>query len=121
MAFDATEPAGLADAALYDLDYEAFREALPSLAFEELLRLHHLRHWPLNEREIQWRLKALRIELYRRQRIRQINQRRVILTSDPNVALQNALSTATPNTRLIIIPEAETTMAKEKLFRAEKN
>jgi nickel-dependent lactate racemase len=121
MAFDAAEPEGFADAALCGLNYEAFREALPSLAFEELLRLHHLRHWPLNEREIQWRLKALRIELYRRQRIRQINQRRVILTSDPNAALKNALSDATPNMRVIIIPEAETTMAKEKLFRAGKN
>jgi nickel-dependent lactate racemase len=112
-AFDEREGDAQADESLYALGLDDFKSILPSLALSELLRLHDKRDWPIGEREIQWRLKAVRGEFYRRRRIRESKKRFVILTPDPNAALQQALAQiSSPQTKVALLPEARTTFAK---------
>jgi len=110
---------GVAEESLRGGVQSAFREALPSLAFSELFRLHEKRDWPLPEREIQYRIKAVRGEFYRRRGMREIQKRRVALTLEPSDVLRRELACLDKGSaRVIVLPEARTTLAKEKLFRA---
>jgi hypothetical protein len=119
MTLDATEgDANADDAALAALDLKRFGEALAALSFREVIRLHEKRNWPLDEREIQWRMKSLRGEYYRRRRMREIARRNVVLTPEPEAAVQAALRKPAAPARVIVLPEIATTLPKEKLFRA---
>jgi nickel-dependent lactate racemase len=120
MSFETKEGNDGASNSLLALDLQKFQAVLPSLAFSEILRLHEKRDWHLSEREIQWRIKSLRGEFYRRRRIQEIQKRQVILTPEPNTALQNALSQSGSDIRLVILPEGKMTMPKEKLYQAER-
>lgn len=115
------EPKGVADEPLPD-DADAFNALLPNLEFAELARLHEKRNWSLDERAIQWRLKAIRGEFYRRRSHGALKRRRVLLTPDPNNALAGALRGLDPaKTRVVILPEARTTLAKTHLYTEEED
>jgi nickel-dependent lactate racemase len=83
----------------------------------EILRLHERRNWDLSEREIQWRIKSLRGKFYNYRQIKEIQKREVVLTPDPNAALQDVLAEVGTDIWLVVLPEARTTLPKEKLYR----
>ncbi len=83
----------------------------------EILRLHERRNWDLSEREIQWRIKSLRGKFYNYRQIQEIQKRRVVLTPDLNAALQDVLAEMGADVWLVVLPEARTTLPKEKLYR----
>ena len=120
MAFEVKEKDAKADESLFTLDLQQFQGVLPSLSFSEILRLHEKRDWHFSEREIQWRIKSLRGEFYRRRRIQEIQKRQVLLTPDPNTTLQSVLSQTDSDIRLVILPEGKTTLPKEKLGFSKK-
>lgn len=122
-SFDVTPGSQMADdAAIERLDRHEFTKALADLAFSEVVRLHEKRTWPLSAREVMWRMRMLRDEFLRRRRIEEIGKRRVIVTPDPDRAVRAALSaTGSTEVRIIVLPEAATTLAKEKLYRAPEN
>jgi nickel-dependent lactate racemase len=83
----------------------------------EILRLHERRNWDLSEREIQWRIKSLRGKFYNYRQIQEIQKRKVVLTPNPNAALQNVLAEMGTDIWLVVLPEARTTLPKEELYR----
>lgn len=119
LEFDATEGDGVADdGALARLDLKEFGKALATLSFPEIIRLHEKRNWPMDERAIQWRMKSLRGEYYRRRRIRETALRNVILARDPDPVVREVTSKADRSRlRVIVLPELATTLPKEQLFR----
>jgi len=82
----------------------------------EILRLHEKRNWDLSEREIQWRIKSLRGKFYNYRQIQEVQKRKVILAPDPNAALQDVLAETGTDIWLVVLPEARTTLPKEKLY-----
>jgi len=110
-----------ADESLFSLSEHQFQAALSSLALSEIIRLHEKRNWNLSEREIQWRIKSLRGEFYRRRKINEIRKRHVILTPDPNSALQGIITRKGRDISITIMPECRTTLAKEKLYEARRD
>jgi hypothetical protein len=97
----------------------SFGPNLRILAFSEIMRLHERRDWPLTAREIQWRVKALRGEFYRRRWLMEAEQRRMAFTPDPQAALDRVLAQApddVPN--VLILPEGRTTLPKISLYDA---
>jgi len=107
-----------ADETLLNGARDRFNAMLPSLSLSELLRLHEKRDWNLSEREIQWRIKSVRGDYYRRRALHEICKRQVILTPDPDTALQEVLSQLnSPDTLVVVLPEARTTLPKEQLHR----
>ena len=107
-----------ADEALLNAPSDQFNAMLPSLSLSELLRLHEKRDWQLSERQVQWRIKSIRGDYYRRRALGEIARRQVVLTPDPDAALRDALARADPaDTFVTILPEARTTLPKETLFR----
>lgn len=105
------------DAALDRLPLKDFGPRLRPLAFSELMRLHERRDWPQPRREIQWRIKAVRGEYYRRRWLMAAAQRRVVFTQDPQRALDDVLA-AQPEARprLLILPDGANTLPKFSLF-----
>ncbi|HUW33516.1 MAG TPA: lactate racemase domain-containing protein [Planctomycetota bacterium] len=95
---------------------DQFDAMLPTLSLSELLRLHDKRDWQLPDREIQWRIKGVRGDFYRRRALQEITRRRVVLTDDPSRALADTLAGMdTTGIRVIVLPEGRTTLPKEKL------
>ncbi len=82
------------------------------MPLSEILRLHEKRNWDLDEREIQWQIKSLRGKFYTHRSIKEIQKRKVILTPDPNAALQDVLTQTGPDVWLVVLPEARTTVPK---------
>ena len=118
--FQPPQAESAADDALLNGPRERFDAAVPSLSVEELIRLHDKRNWRLPDREIQWRIKAVRTEYYDRRAIAEICKRRVILTPDPDAALQDALRRMDAAQCLVVIlPDAQTTLPKEHLFQCQ--
>jgi len=87
------------------------------MPLSEILRLHEKRNWDLGEREIQWQIKSLRGKFYTHRKIQDVQKRKVILTPDPGSALQNVLTQTGLDVRLVVLPEARTTMPKERFYR----
>ncbi len=107
-----------ADQSLVNAPADKFNAMLPSLSLSELLFIHEKRDWQLPERDVQWRVKSVRGEFYRRRALHEISKRRVILTPDLQEALQQALAEgASGNGRVTILPEARTTLPKEQLHQ----
>jgi len=110
----------IADDSLLALDADRFVAKLPTLAFSEIVRLHEARRWRLDERTIQWRLKSVRGEFYRRRKVGEILARNAVLTPDPNTALRDALGRFGPDARVIVVPEGTATLPKQTLFVAQR-
>ena len=107
----------LADDAMLDrLPRDAFGPQLRPLAYGELMRLHERRDWPLPLREIQWRVKDLRGEFYRRRWLMAAESRHVVFTADPQAALNCALEGQVGRPRVLILPEARNTLPKPHLY-----
>ena len=107
-----------ADPSLLNGPRDRFDAMLPTLSLSELVRLHDKRDWQLPDREIQFRIKNVRGHFYRRRALQEILKRRVILTDDPTKALAHALAGMnTADIRVVVLPEARTTLPKEKLYR----
>jgi hypothetical protein len=100
------------DAALEALDRDAFGPALHGLSFGEIVRLHERRDWPLSPREIQWRVKSLRGEFYRRRWLMAAEGRQVVVTADPQAALDAALDRLGGHPRLLVLPDGSATLPK---------
>ena len=103
------------DAELDKLPRDEFGAHLRPLAFSEVMRLHERRDWPLPPREIQWRIKALRGEYYRRRWMMDAEERHVIFTQEPQKMLDAAIATSTTNPTIIILPEGRTTLPKVRI------
>ena len=107
-----------ADPSVLNGPRDRFDAMLPTLSLSELVRLHDKRDWQLPDREIQVRIKSVRGDFYRRRALQEITRRRVILTNDPTKALADTLASMdTTGIRVIVLPEARTTLPKEKLYR----
>jgi nickel-dependent lactate racemase len=104
------------DAALDRLPRAEFGPRLRPLAYSEVVRLHERRDWPLPLREIQWRVKALRGEFYRRRWLMAAETRQVVFTEDPQAALERALDGQGGRPRLLILPSGKATMPKPRLY-----
>lgn len=103
-------------------DAEALNAMLQSLSTGDLLRLHEKRDWTADRRDIQWRIKAVRGEFYRRRKHEAVCKRRVVLTPDPDAALQEALSRFDGReAQVTILPEGRTTMPKQRLFEYSRH
>lgn len=105
------------DAALDRMPRAEFIGHLPGLSFAELMRLHERRNWPLPPREIQWRIKDIRGEYYRRRWMKLASERRVVFAPDPQQALDRALAEHAGVPHVVILPDARTTLPKLQLFR----
>lgn len=92
-------------------------EAKVDEPLSEILRLHEKRNWDLSEREIQWRIKSLRGKFYHYRKVQEVQKRKVILTPNPGAALQNVVEQAGSDIWLVVLPEAKTTLPKERLYR----
>jgi hypothetical protein len=106
------------DATLDRLPREAFGPRLQPLAFSELIRLHERRDWPLPPREIQWRVKALRGEFYRRRCLMAAAHCHVVFSRAAQAALDEAIATIDGEPHILILPEARTTLPKIELYSA---
>jgi hypothetical protein len=102
------------DAALDALSRAEFGPRLRALAFSELMRMHERRDWPLSLREIQWRVKALRGEFYRRRWMMEAERRNLVFTQDLQGALDAAIAAFSGKPNVLILPEGRTTMPKLK-------
>lgn len=101
------DPAKLEDAA-------AFSAMLPTLTDSDMFRLHEKRNWALDRRLIQWRLKSVRGEFYRRRKMRALATRRVILTPDPEAALRAAVADFPDRQPTVtVLPSARTTLPQQ--------
>jgi len=110
-----------ADESLLELGRKEFEAVLPSLALPEIYRLHERRDWRVSEKEIQWRTRLLRSEHYRRRRLGEIRKREVVLTPDPNAALERTLAGRDRRRVLLtVLPEGKRTFPKERLYRRER-
>ena len=99
-------------------DGAAFAAMLPTLSLSELLRLHEKRDWSLGAHDVQWRIKSVRGEYYRRRKLADIARRSVVLTGDPGAALRRALGRVGAADPLVtVLPEGRTTLAKKRLYR----
>jgi nickel-dependent lactate racemase len=107
-----------ADESLLALDADEFVKALPTLDFSEIVRLHEARNWPLDERTIQWRLKSVRGEFYRRRKAGEVRSRNPVLAPDVQAALDRALGTLGKDARVMFLPEGRLTLPKQRLFKA---
>ncbi len=103
------------DTALEALSRDDFGLRLRDLAFSELMRLHERRNWALSPREMQWRLKAIRGEFYRRRWLMAAEAARIVFTQDPQTALEAALSRHDGRPRVMILLEGQTTLPKVAL------
>ena len=119
MIFDPKDGKDSIDESLFNLNQQDFQARLSSLSFSELFRLHEKRNWNLSEREVQYRIKSVRGEFYRRRTIYEIRKHEVILTADPNLAIQNVIAKKGLNISIIVLPECKTTLPKEKFYRLE--
>jgi len=119
MPFDGMTGQELADdTAIAALDLRTFVKLLDRLSFAEIVRLHEKRNWPLDAREVMWRMRELRGEFLRRRRIAEIAKRTTLFTPDPDATLRRVLAEqGTRSVRLVVLPEAATTLAKETLYR----
>jgi nickel-dependent lactate racemase len=106
------------DAMLEGLGRDEFGSHLHDLAFSELMRLHERRDWPLSPREIQWRVKAIRGEFYRRRWLMSAERHRIIFTQDPQTALEAALARHGGRPRVLAIPQGRATLPKLYLHQA---
>ena len=107
------------DAALDVLSREEFGPCLRPLAFSELMRLHERRDWPLPPREIQWRVKALRGEFYRRRWLMAAERRRIVFTDDPQAALDQAVRGHADKPAVLVLPEGRSTLPKVRLHETD--
>lgn len=120
--FPVAPPGGVIDdQAASALRGTEFANALPSLSFAEIVRLHEKRNWGGSARDVMWRMRILRDEFLRRRRLEEIGKRRPVVTPDAQRAIDAALGQMDQaNARVIVIPEAESTLAKETLFRLSR-
>ena len=102
------------DAELDKLPRNEFGAHLHPLAFSEVMRLHERRDWPLSLREIQWRVKALRGEFYRRRWMMEAERRNLVFTQDLQGALDAAIAAFPGKPNVLILPEGRTTIPKLK-------
>ena len=99
-------------------DAPTFSAMLPTLSFSELLRLHEKRDWQLGEHDVQWRIKSVRGDFYRRRKLAEIVKRNVILTPDPARALSEALAgLGSGRPHVTALPDGRGTLAKKSLYR----
>jgi hypothetical protein len=108
------------DEMLEGLARDEFGEHLHDLAFSELMRLHERRDWPLSAREIQWRVKAIRGEFYRRRWLMSAEDCHVVFTLDPQTGLEAALARHGGRPRVLVIPEGKATLPKISLHKRGK-
>ena len=73
-------------------DPVSFNAMLCKLSLSELIRLHEKRDWKYDERTIQWRIKAVRGEFYRRRGLIAAHECQVIMTPDPAAALKRIIA-----------------------------
>lgn len=95
---------------------EAKFEPRLEMPLSEIVRLHEKRNWNLSEREIQWHIKSIRGKFYHYRQVKEIQKRKVILTPDPDTALKKELEKSGSDIRIVVLPEAKTTLPKEKLY-----
>lgn len=108
---------GPAEESIYRAEPAEFKAAIKKISFLELMRLHELRSWPLAPPAIQWRIKLLRHEYYRRRNLETLRERHIAITPDPQAALEKALAQlGSRDIRVLVIPEGKQTLPKEKLF-----
>ena len=100
------------DATLDKLPRDKFGAHLHPLAFSELMRLHERRDWPLPPREIQWRVKAIRGEFYRRRWMMDTEDKHIVFTQNPQEALNAAITASASKPTIIVLPEGRTTLPK---------
>ncbi|MEK7395596.1 MAG: lactate racemase domain-containing protein [Candidatus Poribacteria bacterium] len=115
--FDPKDGKDSIDESLFSLNQQEFQAKLSSLSFPEIFKLHEKRNWNLDEREVQYRIKSVRGEFYRRRTIYEIKRREVILTADPNPAIQNVIAKKGSDIKVIVLLECKTTMPKERLYK----
>jgi len=72
------------------------------------------------EHDVQWRIKSVRGDFYRRRKLAEITRRNVILTPDPGRALAEALAGAgSARLHVTVLPDGRGTLAKKSLYRYE--
>jgi len=86
------------------------------MPLSEIVKLHERRNWQLSEREIQWHIKSIRGKFYHYRQVNEVQKRKIILTPDPGAAIQKEIERMGSDIRIIVLPEARTTLPKEKLY-----
>jgi nickel-dependent lactate racemase len=117
ITLDLEEGGETAAEGIYRAELEEFKAALKKLSLLEIMRLHEYRAWPLEERDIQWRIKFLRSEYYHRRNLQILRERKLALTPNPQAALEKALAqVGSKDIRVLVIPEGKQTLPKTKLL-----